>query len=109
MKTVNTSLGSDTGMKPLVTILLALVLLTIRAYPDNPVPPDKPRVLILTDIGGDPDDQQSLIRLLVYANEFEIEGLVATASGAPGELKKKSRGPGLIREIVRLTATSGPI
>ncbi|NLP11026.1 DUF1593 domain-containing protein [bacterium] len=33
----------------------------------------------LTDIGGDPDDQQSLVRLLTYANEFHIEGLLATS------------------------------
>jgi hypothetical protein len=38
-----------------------------------------PRLLVLTDIGQDPDDQQSLVRLLVYANEFDIEGLIATA------------------------------
>lgn len=37
------------------------------------------RLLVLTDIGGDPDDQQSLIRLLLYANEFDLEGLVATS------------------------------
>lgn len=36
----------------------------------------KPRLLILTDIGGDPDDQQSLVRLLVYSNGFDIEGIV---------------------------------
>jgi hypothetical protein len=36
----------------------------------------KPRLLVLTDIGGDPDDQQSLVRLLVYANEFHIEGVI---------------------------------
>lgn len=36
----------------------------------------RPRHVVLTDIGGDPDDQQSLIRLLTYANEFEIEGIV---------------------------------
>ncbi len=35
---------------------------------------------MLTDIGNEPDDAQSLIRLLLYANEFEIEGLVATTS-----------------------------
>jgi hypothetical protein len=39
----------------------------------------KPRLLVLTDIGQDPDDQQSLIRLLHYANDFDIVGLVATA------------------------------
>ena len=35
---------------------------------------ERPRLCVLTDIGGDPDDQQSMIRLMVYANEFEIEG-----------------------------------
>lgn len=39
----------------------------------------KPRLLVLTDIGQDPDDQQSLVRILHYANEFDIEGFVATA------------------------------
>jgi len=37
----------------------------------------RPRLLVLTDIGGDPDDQQSLVRLLVHADEFELEGIVA--------------------------------
>ena len=36
----------------------------------------KPILIILTDIGGDPDDQQSLVRLLVYANEFNIKGII---------------------------------
>lgn len=49
---------------------------------------DRPRLAVLTDIGGDPDDQQSLVRLLVYANAFEIEALVASASGTPGELEE---------------------
>ncbi|HMB90335.1 MAG TPA: nucleoside hydrolase-like domain-containing protein [Rhodothermales bacterium] len=42
--------------------------------------PGKPRVLVLSDIGNEPDDQMSLTRFLVYANEFDIEGLVATTS-----------------------------
>jgi hypothetical protein len=60
----------------------------------------KPRLVVLTDIGGDPDDQQSMIRLMVYSNEFEIEGLIASASGTPGELKEAVTRPQLIREIV---------
>ena len=48
---------------------------------------ERPRLMVLTDIGGDPDDQQSLVRLMVYSNEFQIEGILATASGTPGELK----------------------
>lgn len=39
----------------------------------------KPRLIVMTDIGQDPDDEQSMVRLLHYANEFEIEGLIATA------------------------------
>lgn len=39
----------------------------------------KPRLIVLTDIGQDPDDEQSMVRLLHYANEFRIEGLIATA------------------------------
>ena len=34
----------------------------------------------MTDIENEPDDAQSLVRLLCYANHFEIEGLVATTS-----------------------------
>jgi Cellulose-binding Sde182, nucleoside hydrolase-like domain/Cellulose-binding protein Sde0182, C-terminal domain len=40
----------------------------------------KNRVIILTDIEADPDDTQSLVRLLLYSNEIEIKGLVATTS-----------------------------
>lgn len=61
---------------------------------------DRPRLLVLTDIGGDPDDQQSMVRLMLYTNEFEIEGLIATAAGVPGELPQKITRPELIREIV---------
>jgi hypothetical protein len=61
---------------------------------------DRPRLAVLTDIGGDPDDQQSLIRLMVYANEFEITALIATASGTPGELKQAITRPDLILETI---------
>jgi hypothetical protein len=60
----------------------------------------RPRLLVLTDIGGDPDDQQSMIRLMLYANQFDIVGLIASAAGTPGELKEKVTKPELIREIV---------
>ena len=49
--------------------------------PDKPAPslaaPLKPRVVVLTDISTwETDDHESLIRLLVHADLFEIEGLV---------------------------------
>ncbi len=41
---------------------------------------ERTRILILTDIENEPDDAQSMVRLLTYANQFDIEGLVATTS-----------------------------
>jgi len=42
----------------------------------------KPRVIISTDIGGtDPDDFQSVIHLLMYADRFQIEGLISSPFG----------------------------
>jgi hypothetical protein len=42
----------------------------------------KPRILISSDIGGtDPDDFQSAIHMLMYSNQFNIEGLVASPFG----------------------------
>ncbi len=81
---------------------LPFVCLTVLILVGAPcIAAEKPRLLVLTDIGGDPDDTQSLIRLLVHANEFDIEGLVATASGVPGELKADVVKPELIREVVK--------
>ena len=40
----------------------------------------KSRLFVLTDIEADPDDTQSLVRLLLYSNEIDLEGLVATTS-----------------------------
>ena len=30
------------------------------------------RLIVLTDIGADPDDTQSLVRLLLYGNEIDV-------------------------------------
>ncbi|KAJ3548123.1 hypothetical protein NM208_g1157 [Fusarium decemcellulare] len=44
--------------------------------PDN----QKPRVFVLTDILNEPDDQQSVVRYLLYSNEFNTRALCATTS-----------------------------
>jgi len=38
-----------------------------------------PRLIGTTDIGQDPDDRQSLVHLLHFANKFDIEGIIANA------------------------------
>jgi hypothetical protein len=64
-------------MRHFKSLLVLLVLLPSALL----AAADKPRLFVLTDIGGDPDDQMSLVRLLTYANHFELEGLVATPPG----------------------------
>ena len=41
-------------------------------------PPSRPRVIVTTD--GEIDDRDSMIRFLLYANEFEIEALIYNSS-----------------------------
>src|SRR5262245_65170598 len=61
------------------------------------------RVIVETDAGGDPDDEQSLVRFLLYANEWDIEGIVATRPEArPRENRNPERtGLGIVRSLVR--------
>lgn len=80
-------------MTRLLVLFFALLPVLVTAQ--------KPRLLITTDIGGDPDDQQTLVRLMVYTNEFDIEGLISSAAGMPGELNKEIIRPELIEEIIR--------
>ncbi len=57
----------------------------------------KNRAIILTDIGADPDDSQSMVRLLLYSNEIDIKGLIATTS-----VWQKTRvQPELIKSIIQ--------
>jgi len=58
---------------------VALLALSLTAHAQEP-PAAKSRLLVLTDIEADPDDTQSLIRLMLYSNEIDLEGLVATTS-----------------------------
>ena len=60
----------------------------------------RPRLAVLTDIGGDPDDQQSMIRLLVYANELDLELLMATAVRTNHTPEGPSTRPQLIHQLI---------
>jgi len=57
----------------------------------------KQRVIILTDVENEPDDTQSLIRLLLYSNLPEIKGIIATTSVH----MKKEVHPESIRKAIR--------
>src|SRR5262249_31656478 len=51
---------------------------------------NKLRVIIETDAGGDPDDEQSLVRFLLYTNEWDVEGIIANR---PHTIRQENKNP----------------
>jgi len=56
----------------------------------------RPRVIVMTDIANEPDDQMSMVRFLLYSNGFDVEGLVATTS----TWMKKTVRPDVIHSVL---------
>src|SRR5271157_4568414 len=87
----------------------------------QPIPPNhiddftgRPRVIVISDIGNEPDDQMSLVRLLLYSNELDIEGLVASTSTwqktavHPETMRTLIQAYGRVRPILLLHAQGWP-
>ena len=66
-------------------LLILPVAATLARTPQgSPASETRPRVIVSTDIGGtDPDDFQSMVHFLLYADMFDVEGLVSSPYG-PG-------------------------
>ncbi|MBV8867695.1 MAG: DUF1593 domain-containing protein, partial [Acidobacteriaceae bacterium] len=56
-----------------------------------------PRIIVISDIGNEPDDQMSLVRLLLYSNELDIEALIASTS----TWQKNAVHPEIMRNLIR--------
>lgn len=84
------------------TYFFTEVLICLLMGPVSIAAESRLRLIIETDAGGDPDDEQSLVRLLVYANEFDIEGIIANRPKArDGENTNPVRdGLGIVRAHV---------
>lgn len=65
-------------------------------------PAERLRYIIETDAGGDPDDEQSLVRFLLYANEWDVEGIIANRPDVrDGENRNPERtGLGVVRRLL---------
>lgn len=59
----------------LLFLIIFLSLLYTKASELN-----KHRIIVLTDIENEPDDAESLVRFLLYCNQWDVEGLIATTS-----------------------------
>ncbi|MBU1820806.1 MAG: DUF1593 domain-containing protein [Bacteroidetes bacterium] len=61
-------------MKRFLVTLSFFLTVNLSLFAQQPV-----RLVVMTDIGGDPDDQQSLVRLLVHTDQVELEGLLTSS------------------------------
>ncbi|HLY41546.1 MAG TPA: nucleoside hydrolase-like domain-containing protein [Terracidiphilus sp.] len=74
----------------------------------------KPRVVIISDIGNEPDDQMSFVRLLLYSNELDLEAMIATTSTwqktatHPETMRKLIEDYGQVRPNLLLNAQGWP-
>ena len=73
--------------------MLAAIVLASAARAE----PQRPRVVVLTDITNEPDDEESLVRFLVSSSDYQVEAMIATTSTW---LRKKVR-PDKIQAQVR--------
>ncbi len=83
----------------LIGVFLILCFHSLYSQLDN-----KNRVIILTDIEADPDDTQSMIRLLLYSNLIDMKGLIATTS----VWQKTKVAPESIKKIIQTYAKVQP-
>jgi hypothetical protein len=96
------TLNERTNMKTQSAWLPAafLALLARVAFAQTDARPEadthKPRIINTTDLGADPDDEQSMVRQLVCANEFDIEGLIVST----GCWKRSQSGTKMLDKIV---------
>ncbi|MDZ7317412.1 MAG: DUF1593 domain-containing protein [candidate division KSB1 bacterium] len=67
-------------MCAILLLCLPAMIYPVVAWEQSFLPSEKPRVIILTDISNEPDDEESLVRFLVYSNEYDVEGMIATTS-----------------------------
>ncbi len=85
--------------------LLLAGLLGVLSFPGAAMPApaaERLRLIVETDAGGDPDDEQSLVRFLLYASEWDIEGIIANRAAArPGENRNVERtGLGIVGRLL---------
>src|SRR5215475_12553676 len=90
------------GITFTLLLLLGAPPCAAAVQPDD-VASSRLRVIIETDAGGDPDDEQSLVRFLLYTNEWDVEGIIANRPEArDGEnLNPERTGLGLARRMLK--------
>ncbi|MFB0498684.1 purine nucleoside permease [Mucilaginibacter sp. OAE612] len=84
-----------TRLMPVALLVLSIVLATHITASGQIIA--KHRLIVITDIGNEPDDFMSMVRLMLYANQIDVVGLIASTS--IHQSKKVS--PELIEKVIR--------
>lgn len=87
-----------------ILLLVAIVMMTLPVVANaQSADNSRLRVIIETDAGGDPDDEQSLVRFLLYTNEWDVEGIICNRPKArEGENRNTERtGLGIAQAMVK--------
>lgn len=76
----------------IIPFLIVIGLITVLPANAQKQTAERPRVIVSTDIGGtDPDDNQSMIHLMMYSDMIQLEGLVSSPSSGKGSKQELLR------------------
>ena len=83
-----------TRVGKMLMAVIAMIAVTIASAAAQ----EKSRLFVTTDIGGDPDDQMSMVRLMLYSNQIDIEGLANNRSGQRARIESIVEAYGEVRD-----------
>src|SRR3989442_11823051 len=85
-------------------LILAVLWSAINLYStaDAAAQDNRLRLIIETDAGFDPDDEQSLVRFLLYTNEWDVEGIIANRphTSSPDNQNPEATGLVVVRRLL---------
>ena len=59
----------------LINIVAALIIINFSAWSQT----EKQRLIVLADMGNEPDEEEQMVHMIMYSNEFDVEGLIAVS------------------------------
>ncbi len=80
----------------LIEMMLFLIIGLVCSPASNAVDMNKSRLVILADMGNEPDEEQQMVHMLMCSNEFEIEGLIAVT----GKYLRNNPRPDLFHKLI---------
>ncbi|NND06406.1 MAG: DUF1593 domain-containing protein [Saprospiraceae bacterium] len=78
-----------------IYILVLLFTLNILSAQTN-----QHRLIILADMGNEPDEVQQMVHMMMYSNEFDLEGLIAVTGAHLNPQQKRPYRQVLHPEII---------